>query len=80
MMREKTFDGYNPQVLNPEEWCPFCLEEVRRGIPEDGLCGHEDALAEQPNFRFNQHPQWQKEKPENASEFYRAPSGDIWYR
>lgn len=29
-------------VLTPDMFCPFCLDELRRGIPENGICGHEE--------------------------------------
>lgn len=40
-------------VLRPEDICPFCLDELRRGVPEDGKCGHEELLAKRPELRFN---------------------------
>ena len=40
------FDPFN-------DMCPFCLEELRRGTPEDGKCGHEEILATYPHLRFN---------------------------
>ena len=35
-----------------EDICPFCLEELRRGVPEDGKCGHEELLERHPELRF----------------------------
>ena len=32
------------QVLRPEDICVYCLDELRRGIPENGICGHEKLL------------------------------------
>lgn len=40
------FDPYN-------DCCPFCMEELRRGVPEDGKCGHEELLGKYPHLRFN---------------------------
>jgi hypothetical protein len=42
----RIFDPFN-------DLCPFCLDELRRGIPEDGKCGHEYMLEEYPHLRFN---------------------------
>ena len=36
-------EKYN--ILNPDNVFLYCLDELRRGIPEDGKCGHE-ALRE----------------------------------
>lgn len=41
-------------VLDPfQDWCPFCLGDLRRGVPEDGECGHEELLNTYPHLRFN---------------------------
>ena len=40
------FDPFN-------DLCPFCLDELRRGVPEDGKCGHEKLLDDFPHLRFN---------------------------
>ena len=40
------FDPFN-------DICPFCLDELRRGIQENGKCGHEKLLDEFPHLRFN---------------------------
>lgn len=40
------WDPYN-------DMCPFCLDELRRGVPADGKCGHEEMLAKYPHLRFN---------------------------
>jgi hypothetical protein len=42
----RCFDPFN-------DLCPFCLNELRRGVPEDGKCGHEKLLADFPHLRFN---------------------------
>ena len=42
------------RVFDPfSDLCPFCLDELRRGVPDDGKCGHEDALEKYPHLRFN---------------------------
>ena len=42
------------RALDPfTDICPFCLEELRRGILEDGKCGHEEILNTYPHLRFN---------------------------
>ena len=33
--------------------CPFCMEELRRGVPDDDKCGHEHILETYPHLRFN---------------------------
>lgn len=44
---------------HPNEWnpfydmCPYCLNELRRGVPENGICGHEELLDEFSHLRFN---------------------------
>ena len=45
-MSVRVFDPFN-------DLCPFCLEELRRGVPEDGNCGHEEILEKYPHLRFN---------------------------
>jgi hypothetical protein len=40
------FDPFN-------DLCPLCLDELRRGVPEDGKCGHEALLERYPHLRFN---------------------------
>lgn len=42
----KCFDPYT-------DMCPFCLQQIRDGVPEDGLCGHEALLDQYPHLRFN---------------------------
>jgi hypothetical protein len=45
-----------PHLFDPYyDVCPFCLEELRRGVSEDGQCGHELLLNEYPHLRFNAH-------------------------
>lgn len=39
-------DGTGGQVLRPTDWCVFCLAELARGVPEDGICGHEELLKQ----------------------------------
>jgi hypothetical protein len=42
----RIFDPFN-------DLCPFCLDELRRGFPDDGRCGHEEVLEKYPHLRFN---------------------------
>jgi hypothetical protein len=42
------------RVLDPfTGMCPFCLDAIRRGAPEDGKCGHERLLNAYPHLRLN---------------------------
>jgi hypothetical protein len=42
------------KALDPfNDMCPFCLDELRRGVPDDGKCGHEELLNTYPHLRFN---------------------------
>ena len=41
-------------ILDPfNDLCPFCLEELKRGVPENGTCDHEKTLNTYPHLRFN---------------------------
>ncbi len=54
-----------------DDICPFCLDELRRGVPEDGRCGHEQLLATYPHLRFNAHERLGKEAYEASARRYR---------
>lgn len=42
------------QALDPYyDLCPFCLDELRRGVPANGMCDHEALLDAYPHLRFN---------------------------
>jgi hypothetical protein len=45
-MSVHVFDPFN-------DLCPFCLDELRAGVPDDGKCGHEKLLEQYPHLRFN---------------------------
>lgn len=54
MNKEKIVAASGIRVFDPfRDLCPFCLDELRRGVPEDGNCGHEHLLEKYPHLRFN---------------------------
>lgn len=36
-------------MLTIFDMCPYCLDEIRRGVPADGKCGHEQLLIDAGN-------------------------------
>ncbi len=39
--------------IRPCDLCPFCLEEIKYGVPENGICEHRELLKKYPHLRFN---------------------------
>jgi hypothetical protein len=39
------------KLLTEDDFCLHCLDELRRGIPADGKCGHEALRARDKRLR-----------------------------
>ena len=61
----RVFDPFN-------DLCPFCMEEIRRGAPEDGKCGHEEILENYPHLRFNAFERLDKTTLEDSAARFKA--------
>ena len=63
-------------ALDPfTDMCPFCLDELRRGVPEDGKCGHESLLATYPHLRFNAYGRLAEAALRDSEDRFRAAYG-----
>lgn len=53
------------RVLTEDDFCFFCLDELRRGVPENGVCGHEAMNADTLRWarRFEEYLRTGKDLP-----------------
>ena len=65
------FDPFN-------DLCPFCLNELRCGVPEDGKCGHEELLEKYPHLRFNAFKRLDAAALKDSEDRFRAAYSAQW--